>query len=62
MVRLLRYAFTAIYFAHAFFPSDSPTVQLLNTAGVFAAGFLMPGRSAVGCSAASPTRRAARPR
>ncbi|MBD2836253.1 MFS transporter [Pseudomonas sp. JM0905a] len=35
------YAFTAIYFAHAFFPSDNPTVQLLNTAGVFAAGFLM---------------------
>ncbi|MDP1050965.1 MFS transporter, partial [Klebsiella quasipneumoniae] len=25
----------------AFFPSDDPTVQLLNTAGVFAAGFLM---------------------
>lgn len=35
------YAFTALYFAHAFFPSDNPTVQLLNTAGVFAAGFLM---------------------
>ena len=35
------YAFTAIYFAHAFFPSGNPTVQLLNTAGVFAAGFLM---------------------
>ena len=35
------YAFTALYFAHAFFPSDDPTVQLLNTAGVFAAGFLM---------------------
>ncbi|MFO6060295.1 MFS family transporter [Pseudomonas aeruginosa] len=35
------YAFCAIYFAPAFFPSDNPTVQLLNTAGVFAAGFLM---------------------
>ena len=35
------YAFCAIYFAPAFFPSDDPTVQLLNTAGVFAVGFLM---------------------
>ncbi len=35
------YAFSAIYFAASFFPSDDPTVQLLNTAGVFAAGFLM---------------------
>ncbi|MDR2309111.1 MAG: metabolite/H+ symporter [Paucimonas sp.] len=35
------YAFCAIYFAPAFFPSEDPTVQLLNTAGVFAAGFLM---------------------
>ncbi|UXY55042.1 MFS family transporter [Pseudomonas tohonis] len=35
------YAFCSIYFAPAFFPSDDPTVQLLNTAGVFAAGFLM---------------------
>ncbi|AIS16690.1 MFS family transporter [Pseudomonas rhizosphaerae] len=35
------YAFCAIYFAPAFFPSDDPTVQLVNTAGVFAAGFLM---------------------
>lgn len=35
------YAFCAIYFAPAFFPSDDPTVQLLNTAGVLAAGFLM---------------------
>lgn len=35
------YAFTSIYFAHAFFPKGDPTVQLLNTAGVFAAGFLM---------------------
>ncbi|NWC78645.1 alpha-ketoglutarate permease, partial [Pseudomonas sp. P7759] len=35
------YAFCAIYFAPAFFPSDNLTVQLVNTAGVFAAGFLM---------------------
>jgi MHS family alpha-ketoglutarate permease-like MFS transporter len=35
------YAFGAIYFASAFFPKDDPTAQLLNTAGVFAAGFLM---------------------
>ena len=35
------YAFCAIYFAGAFFPASNPTVQLLNTAGVFAAGFLM---------------------
>ncbi|SEJ11758.1 Sugar transporter [Azotobacter beijerinckii] len=35
------YAFCAIYFAPAFFPAADPTVQLLNTAGVFAAGFLM---------------------
>jgi MHS family alpha-ketoglutarate permease-like MFS transporter len=35
------YAFCAIYFAPAFFPKADPTTQLLNTAGVFAAGFLM---------------------
>jgi hypothetical protein len=35
------YAFCAIYFAPAFFPRSTPTAQLLNTAGVFAAGFLM---------------------
>jgi MFS transporter, MHS family, alpha-ketoglutarate permease len=35
------YAFTAIYFASEFFPKGNPTTQLLNTAGVFAAGFLM---------------------
>ena len=34
------YAFCAIYFAPAFFPSDNPTVQLVNTAGVFAACLL----------------------
>src|SRR4051795_6850609 len=35
------YAFTAIYFASSFFPSGNQTTQLLTTAGVFAAGFLM---------------------
>src|SRR5258708_29040045 len=35
------YAFCALYFAPAFFPSGNTTTQLLNTAGVFAAGFLM---------------------
>jgi MHS family dicarboxylic acid transporter PcaT-like MFS transporter len=35
------YAFSALYFAASFFPKSDPTVQLLNTAGVFAAGFLM---------------------
>ncbi|MET0340042.1 MAG: MFS family transporter [Polyangiales bacterium] len=35
------YAFCSIYFAPSFFPSSDPTAQLLNTAGVFAAGFLM---------------------
>ncbi len=35
------YAFCAIYFAPAFFPKSDSTVQLLNTAGVFAVGFLM---------------------
>ena len=35
------YAFCAVYFAPAFFPKSDSTAQLLNTAGVFAAGFLM---------------------
>jgi MHS family alpha-ketoglutarate permease-like MFS transporter len=35
------YAFTALYFSSAFFPTGDPTVQLMNTAGIFAAGFLM---------------------
>jgi MHS family dicarboxylic acid transporter PcaT-like MFS transporter len=35
------HAFTSLYFAPAFFPKPDPTAQLLNTAGVFAAGFLM---------------------
>jgi MHS family alpha-ketoglutarate permease-like MFS transporter len=37
------YAYSAfsLYFAKAFFPSGSTTEQLLNTAGIFAIGFLM---------------------
>jgi MHS family alpha-ketoglutarate permease-like MFS transporter len=35
------YSFCALYFAPAFFPGGNTTTQLLNTAGVFAAGFLM---------------------
>ncbi|HYE39414.1 MAG TPA: MFS family transporter [Ramlibacter sp.] len=35
------YAFCAVYFAPIFFPAADPTAQLLKTAGVFAAGFLM---------------------
>ncbi|NAW51284.1 MFS transporter [Elizabethkingia argentiflava] len=35
------YAAFAIYFSHAFFPQGDMTAQLLNTAGIFAVGFLM---------------------
>lgn len=35
------YSFYALYFAPLFFPNDNPTTQLVQTAGVFAAGFLM---------------------
>lgn len=35
------YSAFALYFSSAFFPSDDPTAQLLNTAGIFAIGFLM---------------------
>ncbi|MDU6078386.1 MAG: MFS family transporter [Pantoea sp.] len=35
------YSFFSLYFAHIFFPKGDPTTQLLQTAGVFAAGFLM---------------------
>ncbi|HKN10039.1 MAG TPA: alpha-ketoglutarate transporter, partial [Pseudomonadota bacterium] len=34
------YSFTALYFAAEFFPAGNQTTQLLNAAGVFAAGFL----------------------
>ncbi|QDX31093.1 MFS transporter [Dickeya poaceiphila] len=35
------YSFCSLYFAHIFFPTGNSTTQLLQTAGVFAAGFLM---------------------
>ncbi len=37
------YAYSAfsLYFAKSFFPSESPTAQLLNAAAIFAVGFLM---------------------
>jgi MHS family alpha-ketoglutarate permease-like MFS transporter len=35
------YAAFSIYFASVFFPSSNPTAQLLNTAGIFAVGFLI---------------------
>ncbi|TCD03736.1 MFS transporter [Pedobacter psychroterrae] len=35
------YSAFAIYFSASFFPKGNPTVQLLNTAGIFALGFLM---------------------
>ena len=35
------YNFFALYFAKSFFPGDDPTVQLLNTFGIYALGFFM---------------------
>ncbi|WP_214229050.1 MFS transporter [Pedobacter sp. B4-66] len=35
------YSAFAIYFSASFFPEGNPTVQLINTAGIFALGFLM---------------------
>lgn len=35
------YSVFSLYFAGTFFPKDSETAQLLNTAGIFAIGFLM---------------------
>jgi MHS family alpha-ketoglutarate permease-like MFS transporter len=35
------YSAFALYFAHAFFPKGDPTAQLLNTAAIFAVGFVM---------------------
>lgn len=35
------YSVFSLYFAGSFFPKDSETAQLLNTAGIFAIGFLM---------------------
>ena len=35
------YAAFSLYFAKAFFPKGDTTAQLLNTAAIFAVGFLM---------------------
>ncbi len=35
------YSAFSLYFAHVFFPKGDPTAQLLNTAAVFAIGFIM---------------------
>jgi MHS family alpha-ketoglutarate permease-like MFS transporter len=35
------YSAFALYFSAVFFPSEDKTAQLLNTAGIFAVGFLM---------------------
>ncbi len=35
------YNFFALYFAKAFFPGSNPTVQLLNTFGIYAVGFII---------------------
>ena len=35
------YSFFSLYFASTFFPKGNQTAQLLNTAGIFAIGFLM---------------------
>lgn len=35
------YAFTSLYFAASFFPAGDRTAQLLNVAGIYAAGFLI---------------------
>lgn len=35
------YAYTALYFASAFFPAGDRTAQLLNVAAIYAAGFLV---------------------
>jgi len=37
------YAYSAfsLYFAASFFPNNDPTAQLINTAGIFAVGFIM---------------------
>src|SRR6476659_1858532 len=35
------YSAFALYFSASFFPKDNQTVQLLQTAGIFALGFIM---------------------
>src|SRR6478752_8801605 len=55
------YAAFSIYFAGVFFPSGNSTAQLLNTAGIFAIGFLIrpPGGWLLGWYADRSGRRAA---
>src|SRR3546814_18937668 len=55
------YAYTALSFASAFFPSGDRTAQLLNVAALYAAGFLIRplGGWYFGRSANRPGRRAA---
>lgn len=55
------YSAFALYFAPAFFPKSNPTAQLLNTAAIFAAGFLMRplGAGLLGAYADRHGRRAA---
>jgi MHS family alpha-ketoglutarate permease-like MFS transporter len=57
----LVYSAFSLYFAKAFFPSDSQTAQLLNTAAVFAVGYLMRplGAWAIGLYADRSGRKAA---
>jgi MHS family alpha-ketoglutarate permease-like MFS transporter len=37
----LAYSTFSLYFAHVFFPASQPTAQLLNTAAIFAVGYIM---------------------
>ena len=55
------YSAFALYFAPVFFPKASPTAQLLNTAAIFAVGFLMRpiGAAFLGAYADRKGRRAA---
>src|ERR1700712_5186615 len=55
------YNFFALYFAKSFFPNANPTVQLLNTFGIYALGFLIRpvGGWILGAYAARAGRRAA---
>ena len=55
------YASFSLYFAPVFFPSGSQTVQLMNTAAVFAIGFLVRPIAAC-CSGASRIEQDARRR
>ena len=49
------YAAFSIYFASVFFPSGNQTAQLLNTAGIFAVGFLDPAARRLDVRYGTPT-------